>query len=161
MDLRANRPARVLQHNSLRTVVTITGGSLGRVRATFLGGSTSLVVAHAAVGVWTGSNTDTTATPVELKFSGAFGFTLASNASIVSDQGTLAFTGSNKLVLILDVTSGDMVKNSSATNSYSRERCAFLQPSPLPTVRNHPSPSGCHPLSGSSRKERHSSRLSL
>jgi hypothetical protein len=33
------------------------------------------------------------------------------------DRKTLAFTSSNKLVLILDVTSGDLVKSSAATNA--------------------------------------------
>jgi hypothetical protein len=103
--------------NSLRTVVTITAGSSGRVGATFLGGTSPLTVAHAAIGVWTGSNTDTTATPVELKFSGASGFTLGANGTIVSDLETLAFTSSNRLVVILDVTSGDMQKSSAATNA--------------------------------------------
>jgi hypothetical protein len=106
-----------LSGNSLRTVVTITAGSSGRVRATFLGGTSPLTVAYAAIGVWTGSNTDTTATSVELKVSGASGFTVGANGTIVNNLETLAFTSSNRLVVILDVTSGDMQKSSAATNA--------------------------------------------
>jgi hypothetical protein len=106
--------------NSLRTVATITGSGAGRVCVTFLGGTSSLVVAHASIGVWTGSNTDTTATPVELKFSGVSGFTLSANGIIVSDLETLAFTSSNKLVVVLDITSGDFeATTGSAVNSNS------------------------------------------
>jgi hypothetical protein len=88
---------------SLRNTVTITGNSLGRVRVTFKAGpTTGLIVDHAAIGIGTGSNGATTATPLELLFSGGHGFNIAANATITSDWVTLAFTTANVLVVIID-----------------------------------------------------------
>lgn len=104
---------------SVRSRLTITSGSLGRVRATFqAGASGGLVAAHCSIGVFGGGFTQTTATPVELLFGGASGFSIAAGASITSDYVTLAFTSADQLVAIIDETSGFIANNNgTATNA--------------------------------------------
>lgn len=88
---------------SFRNVVPITAGALGQVRVTFKAPAAGTKVDHASIGISTGSVGNTTATPVELTFSGAHGFTLGANASIVSDWVNLSgFTSSDLLVVIFD-----------------------------------------------------------
>jgi hypothetical protein len=90
---------------SLRDVLTITGGAQSQVQVTFTGkaGSTT-VVDHASIGISTGTNSNTTTTPVELTFSGGHGFTFPNGSTnITSDWVNLSgFTSSNKLVVIVD-----------------------------------------------------------
>lgn len=109
---------------SWRDVLTITGSGLGQVRVTFhTPGGTSTVVDHASIGISTGTGTATTATPVELTFAGGHGFTYGTTAaSFVSDWVNLSgFTGSNKLVVIMDLNAttggGDYSVNTSSTNA--------------------------------------------
>lgn len=90
---------------SFRNVVPITGASLGQVRATFKAPAAGAKVNHAAIGVSTGSVGNTTATPVELTFAGAHGFTLGANATIVSDWVNLSALSTDKLVVIFDEAS--------------------------------------------------------
>ena len=96
---------------SFRTCIPITGDSLGQVRVTFQSGSANWVVAHAAIGVSVTAVgvgcQQTTATPVELTFSGGSGFNLGSSSNLTSDWVNLSFTGSAILVVITDITSGN------------------------------------------------------
>lgn len=92
---------------SFRVITTLTGGSNGSIRSTFTTSSaTTLSVAHAAVGIWTGSgsNGNTTATPTELLFNGGSGFVgLLAGASITSDFVNFSCASTDKLVVIIDV----------------------------------------------------------
>ena len=89
---------------SMRDITTSTLSAGGaEVRVTFEApASGSTVADHAAIGVFAGTNADTNATPVELKFSGSSGFTITNGAQIVSDWATLTTTTANKLVVIVD-----------------------------------------------------------
>jgi hypothetical protein len=96
---------------SLRIKVVLTGpsGTAGQVRVTFEAGSGggSWQVDHASIGVATfnspGGGSDTLATPVELLFSGASGFTLGNGLTLVSDWATLgSFLSSDVLCVIAD-----------------------------------------------------------
>ena len=104
---------------SVRNKITISSGSLGRVRATFKAGTgANLVIAHAAIGIFSSGTTVTTATPLELLFSGVSGCTIPTSTTLTSDYVTLAFTGSDKLVVIIDITSGSIADNrTNETNS--------------------------------------------
>ncbi len=81
------------------------GGQRAQVSFTCVAGG-SWIADHASVGILTGTNWDTTATPVELTFSsGGHGFNVAATGqTIVSDEIDLGtpFTSSNKLVVIID-----------------------------------------------------------
>lgn len=89
---------------SFRDVCTITAGALGQVRCTFKCATGSTFGAdHCAIGISTGSASNTTATPVELTFAGAHGFSLTSAQTITSDWVNLSgFTSSDKLIVIVD-----------------------------------------------------------
>jgi hypothetical protein len=104
-----------------RNILPITGNAQGQVRATFQSASGGpLTAAHCSIGVWAGSGqAATTATPVELTFSGASGFAIATNSQITSDWVNLAgFTSSNKLVVIFDVGSSNNLNRQWVTASY-------------------------------------------
>lgn len=92
---------------SFRNVIAITGGALGQVRATFkAGASNPYVIVHASIGIWSGSTMITTATPVELTFSGASGCTIPAATTLTSDWVNLSgFTSSNSLVVVEDFNS--------------------------------------------------------
>jgi hypothetical protein len=87
-----------------RIVVPITGGAQGQVRVTFKNGVGSTAICNnASIGISNGTTHNTTATPIELLFSGLHGYTLASAASITSDWANLSgFTSSDKLVVDMD-----------------------------------------------------------
>lgn len=92
---------------SFRDVLTITGASLGQVRVTLIlgGGGPAINLDHVAIGISTGTSSNTTATPVELTFSGASGITgnALTSTTYVSDWVNLSgFTSSDKLVVITD-----------------------------------------------------------
>src|SRR5258705_7785439 len=93
---------------SIRNVVALTGGAQGQVRATFQASSSqSFHTDHCSIGISTGTNANTTATPIELKFAGASGFNITSGTTITSDWVNLSgFTSSDKLVVIFDCNSG-------------------------------------------------------
>jgi|SRR5215472_8956535 len=109
---------------SMRQVCAITGGSASQVRVTFqapVDGPGS--VAHASVGVWTGSFADVNATPAVLLFGGNPGFSaLAANTTITSDWTNLSgFTPNDFLVVIMD----------NATASVADSMAAQASPIPL------------------------------
>lgn len=118
------------QSLSFRSVCPITGNAQGQVRATFqasssVSGDGDFTVDHCSIGVSTQSTVgatgayDTTATPVELTFSGGHGFNLTTdNQTITSDWVTLAgFTTSNLLVVTIDQSStgGGSCRSNTAT----------------------------------------------
>lgn len=57
---------------------------------------------NASIGVSNGTASQTTATPVELLFSGISGFSIANGATITSDWATLTTTTSDKMVVVID-----------------------------------------------------------
>lgn len=89
---------------SFRNVIAITGGSLGQVRVTLKAGTgNTYVLAHVGIGIWSGTTMITTATPVELTFSGASGCSIPAGTTLTSDWVNLSgFTSSNSLVVIED-----------------------------------------------------------
>lgn len=94
---------------SFRNILLITGNAQGQIRVTFKAASAgTFKVDHASIGIYSGSGSaNTTATPVELLFSGAHGFTVSNGATITSDWADLAgFTSANNLVVIEDFNSG-------------------------------------------------------
>jgi hypothetical protein len=97
----SNNPGNA--NTSTRVAVPITGASLGQLRFTFQAGSTAgWKVVHASCGV-ASTSPATTATPLEITFSGASGWNLAANGvTPASDFITLAATSSNLLVLTFD-----------------------------------------------------------
>jgi hypothetical protein len=61
---------------------------------------------HVSIGLWNGTATDCTATPIELKFGGNSGFTVTGPLSAVSDWTSFAgFSSTNNFVIIFDVSS--------------------------------------------------------
>lgn len=92
---------------SVRNVLPITGGAQSQIRVTFnASASAAFKTDHCSIGIWAGTNADTTATPTELTFSGGHGFSLTSGQSITSDWVNFSgFTIANKLVPIFDVNS--------------------------------------------------------
>lgn len=104
---------------SIRVVATVTGGG-GQLRLTLTPPSSgnSLVLSHVSVGIWSANEADVAATPVEAKFSGASGVTLTAGGSdVVSDALTLTAVNGDKVVVIMDVTSGDFrVRGGGASN---------------------------------------------
>lgn len=96
------------QDTSFRIAVPITGNSGTQIRATIQPGTTnSLTILHASIGK-RGSTWDTTATPIELLFSGASGFTGATTAK-TSDWANLSgltFTTGEYAIVIFDIPTG-------------------------------------------------------
>lgn len=94
--------------NTVRNPIqSLTGGPYNYIRVTFTAATGGMVFANASVGIASGTNTNTTATPTELKFNnGSSGATLGASASIVSDPLPFSFTSANNLIVILDVSSG-------------------------------------------------------
>ena len=78
---------------------TTSGGS--QVRVTFSAVDTGWNTRHCSVGI-AATNTSTVATPVELKFGGASGFSLTGYTTITSDWTDLPFTAGQALVVIMD-----------------------------------------------------------
>lgn len=92
-----------------RSEVPITGGAQGQVRVTFAAPvANNLTILNAAIGISAQDATgSTTATPVELLFSGGHGFNITGGNSITSDWVNLSgFTSSDKLIVIVDVDGG-------------------------------------------------------
>jgi hypothetical protein len=106
---------------SFRMVCTPSIASNGSLQVTFQAASaTGLTIGHASFGKWAGTaSADTTATPIELKFTGASGFTIAANATKTSDLTAhpgFTLTTSDKVVVIFDTTSpgGTRLRGSNA-----------------------------------------------
>lgn len=92
-----------------RSEVAITGGAQGQVRVTFVApAAANFTLLHASIGISKLDSTgSTTATPVELLFTGAHGFNITGGNTIVSDWANLSgFTGSDKLIVVVDVDGG-------------------------------------------------------
>jgi hypothetical protein len=99
--------------SSYRIFMTALSGGT-QVRATFKSGTGGpLTTLHCSIGIRSGSSgTATTATPVELTFSGASGFTIGSASStITSDWVSLSFSAGDVLVVVQD--------NASLSNEWS------------------------------------------
>ena len=81
---------------------------MGQVRVTLYNVSnlSSITYDHVSIGVGTGASVGTTATPVELLFSGGHGVTVAPGATLASDWANLTFAISDELIVDLDVNSG-------------------------------------------------------
>lgn len=96
-------------NTSWRNIIPLplfAAGGTTRIRVTFKAiatGPTSSDTNHCSVGVWNGANTDCTATPVELLFGGASGFSILSGTQITSDWVDLPVVVGDKLVVILDL----------------------------------------------------------
>jgi len=92
---------------SYRTEIPITGASLGQVMVTFkapAGGLMSCL--HCSIGVSKKDGTwSTVATPVELLFSTASGFSIAANGTLKSDPANLAALSTDRLIVVVDLTS--------------------------------------------------------
>jgi hypothetical protein len=105
---------------SIRNVVAITGGAQGQIRATFAASSSgALSTSHCSIGIWSGTGPNTTATPTELTFGGASGFSISSGASITSDWINFGgFTASDRLVAIFDAgANGNFIDDSASTGN--------------------------------------------
>lgn len=90
------------------TDATISAGGT-QVRVTFKAGTGgTMVVANCSIGIQSAAEV-TTATPVELKFSGVSGFSIASSATILSDWATLTTSNGQTLVVVIDNTSGSSI----------------------------------------------------
>src|SRR6266481_4464029 len=95
--------------SSYRMKITPSQGGRS-IKVTFETSSTngagSLVAINCSAGVWTGTNYDTTLTPVELKFSGVSGFTITGNStrieSDLTDIGATFGGGSRTLIVVID-----------------------------------------------------------
>lgn len=98
---------RADSQGSFRCVIPITGGALDQVRVRFVSHSgLGWATTNVSIGIWTGVTMKTTATPVELLFSGSSGFSIGSGSTITSDWVNLTgFTSSDKLVVVMDFTS--------------------------------------------------------
>jgi hypothetical protein len=96
-----------------QTVPNIAAGG-NQVRVTFNASTEGYDASHASIGVQS-SGMNTVAPPVELTFAGRSGFGLpASGGSIVSDWVNLTTLAGETLVVIIDVTSYDMSRNTDA-----------------------------------------------
>jgi len=89
---------------SQRNVCPITGGAQDQVRVTLKAGTiNSLVAQNVSIGISNGTNSDTTAVPTELLFSGASGCNISTGASLTSDWVNFnGFTSTDKLVVVFD-----------------------------------------------------------
>lgn len=86
------------------TVALLAGGTTLTVRLRAASAAT-FSPDFVSVGIWSGSGYVTTATPVQLLFSGSASFSISNGATITSDPATLTTTTSDKLVLIYDAGS--------------------------------------------------------
>jgi len=105
-----NDNADTQENNSIRVSVPITGHSAGFVRVTFEASSAGAMnVDNAAIGIDDGNDdTSTTATPVELLFSGVSGFTRTAGQTITSDWVALpGFDTDDHLVVVIDFASSN------------------------------------------------------
>lgn len=110
---------------SHRMQCPVTGSAITQVRVSIKATSAqTLVVAHASIGINNGGGS-TTATPVELLYSGASGFTIGPGLTKTSDW--LNFTGispGTDAMVIYDITSGGVAMGT-ATGTTLWYRVAF------------------------------------
>lgn len=121
------------ENYTLRSRFTsLTGtGPFTQIRVTFVAAtSEDLGIENASVGIYAGSNTNTTATPTQLFFSGSNTATVPAGTSLVSDAATFSFTHTDGLVTICDVlgtgggmrwlnSGGEGAYGGSSSNSYN------------------------------------------
>jgi hypothetical protein len=118
-------------NTSFRVVCAITGSTGTQIRVTFQPGSTnSLSILHASFGKWdTNLNySNTTATPIELKFGGASGFAGATTAqtSDWADLSGLDLSTGDRIVVIYDVAPGTASTSSQRYNNAATGATAFF-----------------------------------
>lgn len=111
------------ENYSVRNLAESLSGGGTQVRVRFVASAAaSLTLDHASVGIRT-SNADTSATPVELLFSGASGFTITAGNTLTSDWADLTFLSSDTLVITCDVAASNgnpKVTSGGSTNMYAR-----------------------------------------
>lgn len=86
-------------------------GPFTQIRVTFAASTgEDLGIENAAVGIYAGSNTNTTATPTQLFFGGSNTITVTAGTTVTSDAAAFSFTHTDGLVTICDVlgTGGGM-----------------------------------------------------
>lgn len=120
---------------SIRHVITSVAYGGDQIRVTFEAPSAaSLYIDNASVGILAGGGNawDTTATPVELLFSGGSGVTITAGNTATSDWTTFSFADTDDLVVIHDLGSSSSTRrrdttpsgisgyNKSATDSYNQ-----------------------------------------
>lgn len=103
----------VNNQTSFRIVCTLAAASNGSLQVTIQPGTTNnLTISHASIGKWSGSGANTTATPLELKYGGASGFSNATTAQLsdlldhsVATNGATGFSlaSGDKVVVIYDI----------------------------------------------------------
>lgn len=108
---------------------TLVAASASKLRITVQGGTTDTITCPNVYVQKTGTvdadECDFTTTPVEVLFSGASGFTSVSGATQVSDEVTLALTGSDNIAISMYFQTGDTSRrNTSATGTYSYYKIA-------------------------------------
>lgn len=106
-------------NTTIRSVLTPSvSGSEIRVTVN-AGGSGAMTLSHVSIGIQS-SGANTTATPVELKFSGASGCTVSASGTLASDWTPFVLTGGVPVICIADITSANIAALSSASfTSYS------------------------------------------
>lgn len=107
---------------SVRNIATSLSAGGTQVRVRFQSAGGSLQLDNASIGIRT-SNADTASTPVELKFSGASGFTIGSGSQITSDWADLTFSSSDTLIVVLDFNASNgnpQNNNSGGDGMYAR-----------------------------------------
>lgn len=120
------------QGNSFRVLCDVGASSRSLIRATIQPGTAnSLTVTHASIGKWAGdaNYSDTTGTPIELKFGGASGFAGATSAqtSDWTDISSLSLAPGEKVVVIYDVLSGAAATASQRYNNAASNATTFYQ----------------------------------
>ena len=114
------------------TYSTAETGPFTKIRITFQpGAGGSMGIENASVGLYAGSNTNTTGTPTQLFFNtGSNSATITAGNTLVSDELTFSWTHTDDLVVVIDIdgtngflnchlSSGQGGFNAAATNSYN------------------------------------------
>lgn len=119
---------------TIRSVVAITGGAQDQVIVRWKAASAATFKTdNSSIGISTGTASNTTATPVQLKYGGVAGFTISNGATIDSDPVNLSgFTSANSLVAICDVnvTAGNgapaaVLSGATGCQAYSKTGTSF------------------------------------
>lgn len=118
------------QNYCIRTVAGSLSGGGDEVRVRFVASaSQGLFIDNASIGVLGGATAPncTTSPPVELKFSGASGFTVAAGGTMVSDWAVLPFLSSDTLIVTADhgTTASGHQEGAGNTGSVSWFRAAY------------------------------------
>jgi hypothetical protein len=107
----------------------LLSASLGQVRVRFVASAAAgnFTADHASIGIDLGDSTgSTTATPVELLFSGAHGFNISQGTTITSDWANLNFLITDKLMIIFDLNaaSGGAMRRGTVANVFIKPAVA-------------------------------------